>query len=497
MANTNAQMAEFAENLWNNYIREKHNQENADAVSFYRAKVTARPGGNFLTIQRPYDNAITVPCTTAMKTAAVGAQVLVIRFGNGNNNANHLVVATGDGESQNMARYYGIVTNLDTVFDNGTYTYASSATGSPDTATGGTLVVYRFNDDYIVQIAYKNSSVNAAMSTIRQYSSGTWGAWRPFDQTLEGLASTDGSSFAKNFKLISTTNQFVIQHQRAAFGWTLDTKSEYSNIPDVLNVNTLSSVVGIREVFWKQTSGGPHVLVKVTEMYPIQGRQHYIFYNQTSWGVWHSIMPNDYSGYDLNLDNMGPYRIYGTFYVVMDSSSVAGTKPDTAAQGTLFCVKQSSDVYRQIFYPNTTDTASHYTRYYTYSTSKWSSWTTYYKAGLVQTTEAVGSDTDSIESSTSWVGKGTKTFGAGTWMIKFEAVFAANSSGKRSANISTSVGGANWTETMYANPIPGDRTIVSVTTYRQFTEDTTLYFNVSQNSGSALVTYGRLQYIRL
>ena len=97
MANDNAQMAEFAENLWKNYIKPKFKEEFKDLISFYRAEVVSNDGNNTLTIQRPYDEAYQVSCTNAMATATAGDQVLVMRFGLGVNNKNHLVVATGDG----------------------------------------------------------------------------------------------------------------------------------------------------------------------------------------------------------------------------------------------------------------------------------------------------------------------------------------------------------------------------------------------------------------
>ena len=95
--NENAALAEFADNLWKNYIKKKHDESYMDAVSFYRAVVVSNDGNNKLTIQRPYDNQIQVFCTDGMTNATAGMQVLVIKFGDGKTNANHVVVARGNG----------------------------------------------------------------------------------------------------------------------------------------------------------------------------------------------------------------------------------------------------------------------------------------------------------------------------------------------------------------------------------------------------------------
>lgn len=107
MGNKNQQMAEFADNLWKNYIRPKAREEFRDQVAFYRAEVVTNDGNHKLTIQRPFDDSYQVACTNDMEDATTGMQVIVLQFGNGANNNNHLVVAKGDGNP--------IVTASDTV----------------------------------------------------------------------------------------------------------------------------------------------------------------------------------------------------------------------------------------------------------------------------------------------------------------------------------------------------------------------------------------------
>lgn len=97
MANENAQLAEFANNLWENYLKQKHYEASKDLLSYYRAEVVSNDGNNKLTIQRPYDNSYQVNCTEDMNNIGAGEQVTVVKFGNGANNKNHLVVADGSG----------------------------------------------------------------------------------------------------------------------------------------------------------------------------------------------------------------------------------------------------------------------------------------------------------------------------------------------------------------------------------------------------------------
>ena len=97
MGNVNEQMAEFANNLWENYIKAKHKEANYDTVSYYIATVVSNDGNNTLTIKKPFENAFSVPCLNSMNTASAGLKVLVLRFGNGTNNKNHVVVGKADG----------------------------------------------------------------------------------------------------------------------------------------------------------------------------------------------------------------------------------------------------------------------------------------------------------------------------------------------------------------------------------------------------------------
>lgn len=91
--NENAYMAEFAENLWNNYIKLKIADELQQNVSYYKASVISNPGDGTLNVQRPYDSIMKIRCTNDLKTTATaGALITVLVFGKGNA-TNHIAVS--------------------------------------------------------------------------------------------------------------------------------------------------------------------------------------------------------------------------------------------------------------------------------------------------------------------------------------------------------------------------------------------------------------------
>ena len=70
------------------------------------------------------------------------------------------------------------------------------------------------------------------------------------------------------------------------FSITDDNRSEYNNIPPQMPQS--NTVIGCREVLRKSDI---HVLIKITEMYPMAGRQYYNFYNVGNWDGWKVITP--------------------------------------------------------------------------------------------------------------------------------------------------------------------------------------------------------------
>ena len=104
---------------------------------------------------------------------------------------------------------------------------------------------------------------------------------------IETFGSIDGSSFGKNFLQVNPSVRYDQYKQKACFYWDANTKSDFSNIPTALNSVT-GAVIGIREVYYRAST---QILVKVTEMWPTPGRQHFNFYNNNSWSGWKTLTP--------------------------------------------------------------------------------------------------------------------------------------------------------------------------------------------------------------
>lgn len=89
----NREMALFANSLWENYIKFRHEEANLDTVSYYKAEITAKPGNGKFSIKRPFDTvSFDVAYPSYMEDAPISTQVLVLRFGEGNNLANHFII---------------------------------------------------------------------------------------------------------------------------------------------------------------------------------------------------------------------------------------------------------------------------------------------------------------------------------------------------------------------------------------------------------------------
>lgn len=104
---------------------------------------------------------------------------------------------------------------------------------------------------------------------------------------IETFGSIDGSSFGKNFMMVNPTVRYDQYKQKACFFWDASTKSQFSNIPTTLNSVT-GAVIGEREVFYRSST---HIFIRVTEFYPVPGRQHCNFYNNGSWVGWKTLTP--------------------------------------------------------------------------------------------------------------------------------------------------------------------------------------------------------------
>ena len=99
--------------------------------------------------------------------------------------------------------------------------------------------------------------------------------------SLDYYKSIDGSSFSKNFLTINPSVRKDNYKKRAYFYWDSNTRDSFSNRPTAMA--SASTGIGVREVFYRTDK---HILVKVTEMWPVPGRQHFNFYNNGSWSGW-------------------------------------------------------------------------------------------------------------------------------------------------------------------------------------------------------------------
>ena len=103
MSDINKQMAEFARELWENYIKPKFIEQFTDTVTYYMATVVTNDGNNRATIKRPFDDPYQVAYLDDMAGLVAGDTVLVLRFGNGTNNANHIIFGKGNGNTNYTA----------------------------------------------------------------------------------------------------------------------------------------------------------------------------------------------------------------------------------------------------------------------------------------------------------------------------------------------------------------------------------------------------------
>lgn len=103
---------------------------------------------------------------------------------------------------------------------------------------------------------------------------------------MPSSGANDGSSFSKDFQLISSVQG---QANRASYFSINDSnRSDWKHIPSTFPES--GTILGYREVFFMDTT--PHALIKITELFPVAGRQHFAFYNIDTWTNWTSIRPS-------------------------------------------------------------------------------------------------------------------------------------------------------------------------------------------------------------
>ena len=96
----------------------------------------------------------------------------------------------------------------------------------------------------------------------------------------------DGSTFNKNFLLISAANKYAVQNRKAQFYVdVVDDIASWQNFPPLTLFRTLMlyTWAGTREVIYRNPT---NIIVRITETIPVQGRVWTIRYDGTSWNSW-------------------------------------------------------------------------------------------------------------------------------------------------------------------------------------------------------------------
>ena len=102
---------------------------------------------------------------------------------------------------------------------------------------------------------------------------------------VNAVSGTDGKSFNKNFLLIST-NRTDDVNKSAYFEINDSNRNQWKGVPTTFPPS--GTVLGLRQVLILSDS---HIMVKITELYPMSGRQHFSLYNVSSWNEWKAIYP--------------------------------------------------------------------------------------------------------------------------------------------------------------------------------------------------------------
>lgn len=79
------QIKVFADSLWDYLLEKKLKQYLSDSVCYYMASVVEPASDGFITVQRPFDNPVTLPCGANAENLAVGDACAVLVFGDFSN----------------------------------------------------------------------------------------------------------------------------------------------------------------------------------------------------------------------------------------------------------------------------------------------------------------------------------------------------------------------------------------------------------------------------
>lgn len=93
-------LAVFAQRLWDNFFSRRVREMQKNGLRCYRATVTTAASGGTMGVKRPFDETESfLPYVSTMADAPVGAQVVVLVFGEGKNAGNHMVFMYTDGRN--------------------------------------------------------------------------------------------------------------------------------------------------------------------------------------------------------------------------------------------------------------------------------------------------------------------------------------------------------------------------------------------------------------
>ena len=112
------------------------------------------------------------------------------------------------------------------------------------------------------------------------------------DIYFTSIAPLDEAPFAKNKNMVLISKQINGANNKSGyFSISNDNRSEWLGLSGLMPQS--GTFIGFREVYVKQgTTGSEHIMAKITEMYPLCGRQYFNFYNYGSWVGWTVTTPD-------------------------------------------------------------------------------------------------------------------------------------------------------------------------------------------------------------
>lgn len=100
MSDTVKTLETAAKRLWNYFFAPRVRETQKSMLRYYRARVTTAASGGVMGVKRPFDDTEQFfPYVSSMAGAPVGAQVVIVVFGEGRNAKNHMIFMYPDGRN--------------------------------------------------------------------------------------------------------------------------------------------------------------------------------------------------------------------------------------------------------------------------------------------------------------------------------------------------------------------------------------------------------------